>query len=559
MKMMKMNFLKINLIAAGNFRSFLNYSKSSALILTFLCLTGITIAQNINDFVTDLPLVIIDTEGREIMDEPKIMARMKIIDNPDRINRFTDTPNDYNGYIGIEKRGSTSQSYPQTPYGIETRLANGDNLNISVLGLPAENDWVLLSNYNDKSFMRNILAYMMFQRLGNYGPRAKLVEVILNNDYKGIYVFGEKIKRDRNRVNIAELKVSHDSGDDLTGGYIFKVDYFNNNDSWMSNYHPLNHPDFNVHFVYHDPGWDELTNKQKSYLINYVNSFEWALYTSGYAHPVTGYRNYIDVESFIDYFIVNEISRNNDGFKKSRYFHKNRNGKIVAGPVWDFDWAWKNINECYIFKATDGSGWAYKVNDCNPGIKSPDWMVRLFYDSTFKNETNCRYFEARATVLSDESLFGMVDSLAAVVQNAQERHFRKWQILGKNVGAPEVGNQPLTYQGEVEKLKNWITIRLNWLDRNMLGSCTPTDVFLPENKPGFDIYPNPVSGELNVSSETEINNIELYTLTGKKILSLTSINNQTVKIDVTTVTSGIYVLKLSDRNGHTSVEKIMIK
>lgn len=560
MKKMKiMTFLKIDLFSAGNNRTFLNYPKFPALIFLFLYITGIARAQNINDFVTDLPIVIIDTEGREIIDEPKITARMKIIDNPDGINRFTDNPNDYNGLIGIEKRGSTSQSYPQTPYGIETRKANGDNLNISVLGLPAENDWVLLSNYNDKSFMRNILAYKMFERLGNYGPRARLVEVILNNDYKGIYVFGEKIKRDKNRVKIAELETYHESGDDITGGYVFKVDYFNNNDSWMSNYHPLNHPEFNVHFVYHDPGWDELSNKQKSYLRNYVNSFEWALYSSGFTNPGTGYRNFIDVESFIDYFIVNEISRNNDGFKKSRYFHKDRNGKIVAGPVWDFDWAWKNINECFIFKATDGSGWAYKVNDCNPGIKSPGWMERLFTDNTFKNETNCRYFDARTTTLSDESIYGMVDSLAAVVQNAQERHFRRWQILGKNVGAPEIGNQPLTYHGEVEKLKEWIATRLNWLDRNMPGTCSQTDVFVPENESEFHIFPNPVSGVLNIRNKTEIDNIELFNLTGKRILSLNTINSTTVEIDVTTVSPGVYIIKLSDRDGRTSVEKILVQ
>ena len=132
------------------------------LILVFIASICFTKAQGISGFSTDLPLIIIDTEGRQIVDEPKIMAKMKIIDNPGGVNRITDTPTDYNGHIGIEIRGTTSKYYPQTPYGIETRQANGDNLNISVLGLPEENDWVLLSNYNDKSFMRNILAWKMF-------------------------------------------------------------------------------------------------------------------------------------------------------------------------------------------------------------------------------------------------------------------------------------------------------------------------------------------------------------------------------------------------------------
>lgn len=528
------------------------------LILVLIASIRFTKAQGISGFSTDLPLIIIDTEGRQIVDEPKIMAKMKIIDNPGGVNRITDTPTDYNGHIGIEIRGTTSKYYPQTPYGIETRQANGDNLNISVLGLPEENDWVLLSNYNDKSFMRNILAWKMFEMLGHYAPRARLVDVIVNNEYRGIYVFGERIKRDKNRVDIANLKEEDNSGEELTGGYIFKVDYYNSYDSWLSNYHPLNHPQFNVHFVYHDPKWDELTSQQKTYIKNYVNSFEYALYSSYFADPGSGYRNYIDVQSFIDYFIVSEISRNNDGFKKSRYFHKDKNGKIAAGPVWDFDWAWKNINECYIFKATDGSGWAYKVNDCNPDLKSPGWMIRLFYDENFKTETNCRYYEMRSSVLTNERIFGMIDSMAQLVQNAQVRHFQKWQILGKNVGAPEIGEQPLTYDGEVQKLKDWITTRLNWLDQNMIGNCPATFAKRTENENQLKVYPNPATTDLNVMAANPVSTLELYDITGKRLLVNSNVSTNIIRIDVTSFQPGIYLLKITDETGRVFSKKFMV-
>jgi len=516
-------------------------------------------AQGISSFSTDLPLIIIDTEGKTIVDDPKISAKMKIVNNTGSVNKFTDAPNDFNGNVGIELRGSSSIRYPQKPWLFETRDATGQNLSFPVLGLPKEKDWILLSNYNDKSLIRNILGYQLFEKLGNYAPRAKLVDVILNNEYQGIYVLTEKIKQDSNRVNIAKLRKKDIAGEDLTGGYIFKIDYWNSSNSWQSPYSPVNYPNYKINFVYHDPDWDELTNQQKSYISTYVTSFEKALYSANFKDENLGYPKYIDVESFIDYFLVSEISRNNDGFKKSQYFHKDKNGKIVAGPVWDFDWAWKNINECFIFKATDGSGWSYKVNDCNPDVKSPDWMVRLFADEKFKNEVNCSYFEARAGQISNKAVFALIDSLYNVVKNAQVKHFQKWQILGKNVGAPEVDAQPVTYQGEVEKLKSWITLRLNWLDKNMPGKCSTVNTHqLAENK-GISIYPNPATDVLNILSGETISSIQIFDISGKTILLNHAVNAEMIRIDVSAFNPGMVIVKMIDVNGNSVSEKILVK
>lgn len=516
-------------------------------------------AQGISSFSTDLPLIIIDTEGNTIVDDPKIQAKMKIVNNIGTVNKFTDLPNDFNGNVGIELRGSSSIGYPQKPYLFETRDAAGQNLGFPLLGLPKDKDWILLSNYNDKSLMRNILGFQIFEKLGNYAPRAKLVDVILNSEYQGIYVLTEKIKQDSNRVNIAKLKKEDISGEELTGGYIFKIDYWNNSNSWESPYSPLNHSNYKIHFVYHDPDWDELVAQQKNYISSYVTSLEKALYSAGFNDENQGYQKFIDVESFIDYFLVSELSRNNDGFKKSQYFNKDKNGKIVAGPVWDFDWAWKNIDECFIFKATDGSGWSYKVNDCNPDVKSPAWMERLFQDENFKNKVNCSYFDARANKMSNEAVFSMIDSVYNVVKNAQVKHFQKWQILGKNVGAPEVDSQPVTYLGEVQKLKNWISKRLTWLDKNMPGKCsTVNSVQLAENDK-IRIFPNPASTELNIFSGENISEIQIYDLTGKTLYLNSALNSGTIRIDVSSFNPGMIVVKLIDKKGRSKSEKVVVK
>jgi hypothetical protein len=199
------------------------------------------------------------------------------------------------------------------------------------------------------------------------------------------------------------------------------------------------------------------------------------------------------------------------------------------------------------------------VNDCNPDVKSPDWMVRLFTDEKFKNEVNCRYFEARANQMSNKAVFAMMDSLYNVVKNAQVKHFQKWQILGKNVGAPEVDAQPATYTGEVEKLKNWITLRLNWLDKNMPGKCSTVNTHqLAENK-GIRIYPNPATDELNILSGETISSVQIFDLAGKTILVNHAVNAEMIRIDISAFNPGMVIVKMIDMKGNSVSKKIVVK
>ena len=509
---------------------------------------------------TKLALVLIDTYGQTIADEPKINAGMKIINNGNGLyNRPTDNPNIYDGKAGIEIRGSYSASLPQKPYGFETRDSLGNNLNVSLLGMPAENDWILQALYNDKVFMRNTLAYKISELLGQYASRTSYCEVLINNSYQGIYVLMEKIKKDNHRVNIATLDTDDNAGDSLTGGYIIKLDYHDASNSWLSAYHPLDHTGLDVYYVYYYPDPAVITNQQKSYIQSYLASLESALYGSSFTNPVTGYRAWLDVPSFIDYFIVNEVARNNDGFKKSVYFYKDKQsngGLLKCGPVWDFDWAWKNINECSIFAATDGSGWAYKINDCNPDNNGNGWAVRLMQDSTFTRELNCRYFYLRQNIFDTTYLFNYIDSVHALVEEAQVRHYLKWPILGINVGTPEVDSQPQTYDEEIIKFKGWIKTRLAWLDANMPGSCLNVNV---ENKTNIEIqkvFPNPVSaGQMLTISLSGAHfpetNVELLDITGKNVLKEAFLYNPEQKNAFqlhipSELKPGVYCLRLTD-------------
>lgn len=451
---------------------------------------------------SELPIVLINTLDQEIPYGQKINALMEVKYNgPGSITHLTDPSNAYNGHIGIEVRGATSAGYPQRPYNVETRDETGENYNVPLLSMPAENDWVLLSNYNDRSFIRNCLAFELSRRMGQWAPRTILCEVLLDSAYKGVYVLGEKIKADNDRVDIAKLNPDENSGDDLTGGYILEQNLWSPDNSFQSNFSPIDHPGFDVHFMYKYPDVDSITQPQKDYIAAYVDSLETALYSPAFSDPVNGYRNYLDVPSFITYFLVNELSRNNDGFKKSVFWNKDKfsnGGKLKAGPVWDFDWAWKDLWGCDIFDNVDGSGWAYQINDCPTDNYSCGWYVRLLQDSSFRQDLRCSYEGYRENVLSDASISAYIDSVGALVQNAQARHFQRWHTLGVSGPAPEVGAIATTYAAELDTLKAWIAERLAWMDENMPGACLDL-AFTPGHEHGsWEVFPNPSQGSFTV-------------------------------------------------------------
>ena len=506
---------------------------------------------------SEIPIVLINTLNQTIVPETKIDALMDIKYNGAGNITYVNGPaNQYSGNIGIEIRGATSAAYPQPPYGIETRTAAGANNNVSILGMPQENDWVLLSHYNDRSLMRNSLAFKLFAEMGHYSVRSSLCEVMIDSSYKGIYLFAEKIKRDNGRVDIAKLNSWDNSGDELTGGYILQQNYWDANNSFQSNYSPIDHPGFDVHFVYQYPEPDSITNAQKTYIAAFVDSLEDALYGVNFADTALGYRKYMDTKSFIDYFLVNELARNADGFKKSVFFHKDKysnGGKLKAGPVWDFDWAWKNLFGCSIYENTSGAGWAHLVNDCPTDNYSTGWYIRLLQDTNFTNEMRCYYENYRTSILDTAYIFSYMDSIRNGLQNAQVRHFQRWPILGMSGPAPEMGAIAETYPAEIDTLKKWINIRLQWLDANLPGNCipNPTKLHEPSDNSSLVFWPNPSTGIFRVSGKIQSSGrltLRVYDVAGKEIESRSLINGEQ-QFELSLKEKGVYFYALTGNEG----------
>lgn len=512
---------------------------------------------------SELPIVLINLQGQDIPYDGKVNAHMEMKYNgPGTITYLTDPSNEYDGAIGIGVRGTTSADYPQHPYNIETRDSTANNNDVSLLGMPKENDWCLLSNYNDRSFLRNMLAFHLARGMGQYAPRTALCEVLIDSVYKGVYVFAERIKRDSGRVHIAKLTGTENSGDDLTGGYILEHNLWDGN-GFSSNFSPIDHPGFDVHFLYDYPAPDTITAQQKTYIASYVDSLETALYSADFADPLIGYRQFLDVPSFINYFLVNEVSRNNDGFKKSIFLHKDKRsngGLLKMGPVWDFDWAWKDIWGCSIFEATDGSGWAHLVNDCPTDNYSSGWYVRLLQDSSFANELRCAYEDYRTTALDNANIFAYIDSVGALVANAQARHYRRWPILGVSGPAPEVGDIATSYAAELDTLKGWIAERLAWLDANIPGTCSHVGIEERGNAV-LHVFPNPSDGHVRFSGTMDGVGpfaLRITDVTGRVVRSIGGSAGR-IALDVELPSAGVYAYVLSDAQGTVLTGKLVVR
>lgn len=512
------------------------------------------------DFISsNLPLVVINTLTQTIVDDPRIVCDMGIIDNgPGFRNYLTDPYNNYNGKISIEIRGSSSQMFPKKNYQLETQDTTGNSINVSLLGMPAENDWILYAPYTDKTFLRDVLAYKLGNDQGHWAPRTRFCELILNGENMGIYVLMEKIKVDNNRLDIAKLNPADTAGDELTGGYLLKVDRFDSPiDHFTSSFNtvPNNTP---IDYVYDDPEEPDLLPVQEQYIQDYIYDFEYAAFQPTFTDTAIGYRKFADINSFVDHLLVNEVSRNVDGYRLSAFLYKDKDsngGKLKAGPLWDYNLGYGNADYC---NGGNTTGYALDFNNDCPGDDSqiPFWWYQMINDSNFVNIAKCRYNELRTNVLSDTYLENYIDSVAVVLDEAQERNFEKWPILGTYVWPNNyIG---ATFTDEINYLKAWLTLRLDWLDANLPGTCDGSSVGNLVAAQSFEIYPNPATDNFVVNSSAALKQLIISDVTGKICLQSNEVSTKTV-MDITSLQPGIYFVTLVTSDNIRLTKKLVKK
>lgn len=512
---------------------------------------------------SSLPITVINTQGSAIVDDPKVKATFGVIYNGEgAINQLSDAMNAYEGFCGIEVRGETSQSFAKKSYAVETWDSVGNDMDTSFLNFPSEEDFILYGPFSDKSLLNNALAMKLTNDMGHYASRTRFTELVINEDYKGVYLIMEKIKRDKNRVDIAKLGTDEISGDDLTGGYIFRIDK-GNSSGWTSKYNVYN-SSIKLPFQFFYPRPDSIRVEQKAYIKNYVDDFEDALASASFKNDKDKhYLKYIDLRSFVDNFILNELSKNVDGYRLSTYFHKDKDskgGKITAGPSWDFNLSFGNADYC---QADITNGFQYGVCEGT----HPFWWSKMQKDTVFTNALRCRWEELRMNTLSISAMHQYLDTMAAYLGDAQVRNFKRWPIMGRYVwpNPSFYANSPS--HGEViGQMKKWIDDRVKWLDTNIPGiaqHCNQYENFTyddkdPEivtglyhdmEKPAVTIYPNPTNGVINIRSASLVEQVWITDLLGKVIYKKTfKARIISIRLDEK-VKNGTYLLSMTTTAG----------
>lgn len=397
-----------------------------------------------NRTVHDLPIMNIRLE--EIEDVSSIQydvyTKMEMYFDCSGAEEFSDT----RVLAGnIRGRGHSTWKLDKKPYRI--RLVDS----VPLLGMPKNRDWILIANHDDKSFMRNIVAYDMGRELSFIWTGTQYpVDLFVNGEYQGVYAFGEHREISQHRINI-------DDSDDIDRGFVLEiggaddkslvngVDYFHTNSN-------------SVRFItFADPQAYKLTAEQRQFLMDYVNAADAAI-VSG-----EGYEEYIDVQSFCDWIIIHELACNLDScFRRSCYITKDKGSKLMMGPLWDFDLAFGNFDmdntayNTWFTIGTTGSDPYIRVNWCNYLMNDPEFRAQL----------KARWFEVRDRLL--ERAIESIDRNKAKIDASQEENYAIWDIWGRKIGLESWATANITtYDGQVEYIKSFLTKRAKWIDENI--------------------------------------------------------------------------------------------
>ena len=545
--------------------------------LVFFCLILPVVLWGQSLSVSNLPILRINTKTRVIQDEPKTPVVMDLFDaGSGQLNQVSASPT-ISTVAGVEFRGSTSQAdfyflpgYVKKPYGIElwTDSTGVKAKKMSLLQMPEESDWVLNASYNDRSFMRDFIAQNLAARLGLLHSNTKFVELIINEEYRGVYVLMEKIKQGKNRVPISDLYPTENAGDDVTGGYLLKIDKTSGSpsSSWKSNYTSGISATQKCEFQIEYPQYGIITQQQFIYIRDYINTWEQKLMTEDMNDPKASFRNYMDIPSFVNYFILNEATRNVDGYRLSTYLYKDKEslgGKIKMGPAWDFNIAFGNadylngwMTNGFVYKAMENDGGK------NDAWQVPFWWNKLVQDASFRKALATRWKEVRKTFLNTTSIFATIDSAQVVLKDPLTRNFQKYLLLGKKIWPNYyVGS---TVSDEVSWLKNWIQGRLTWLDAQLAIYESPILGNEIEAVPAL-VYPNPSSGLFQWKFNLEKPSSLVYQILdsqGRVLISSKSLNfeagEHTYPLDLSSLASGTYVLQWNSSEGTDQKIRLLI-
>jgi hypothetical protein len=413
-------------------------------------------------FTSHLPIILIHTFESGTLNSlgtEHVAAALQVLEPQSGTSRIVGRAA-LDARLGIHVRGQTSRNFPKKQYALELRADDQDtDSDRPMLGLPSHSDWVLSDSVNyDRSLIRNAVAFALSNRIGRYAARTRFAEVFLVDDggdvragnFIGFYTLIEKIERDPQRVNVSRLPESAASPPAMTGGFILRID--------------KGTPDFAaagrwLQFVYPDP--EDMRSPERmpqlDFIRAFIDGFGQAASAADFRHPSTRqhYSEFIDVDAWIDHNIINALAKNVDGLRFSAYFHKERSGRLAAGPVWDFD---RSLGTPYDLRATGPEEWNQPWNAAD--YFNEGWWRFLFRDPDFRSRYRKRFAALLNGEFSPDNLDRIVDRMAAEVGDAADRNFRRWA---------QFPPQENSHAAEIALLKDFLRRRVVWI-KTQLGT-----------------------------------------------------------------------------------------
>lgn len=382
------------------------------------------------DFVVDegfsshLPIVILDTngidppittysEGDRFVTiegiEPYVSGKIMLLDNPDGSNTLSDTPTVVSDMI-IKRRGNSSMHFAKAQWLVKLQTESGQDNEVDLLGMGADNEWILNGSLHDKSMLRNYLGFWLAAQTTLCAPDSTYCEVLIRNGdvytYQGVYLLCENIKQGESRVPIKEYESTQ-----TVNSYLIRRDRFEENVNTLENYARLQgYSEEFIELLY--PSRHKATEEMTAFVENDINNIERILYSDNESVFST-YSDVIDVDSFVDYFIVNEFIGNYDAGNHSTYAFKDVGGKLTMGPVWDFDDAVDNYS-------------MEVMNVEHLTFNTKPWFQQLCRDEAFVEALQLRYAELRRTVFSDISISEKISEIIQHLGGAQQREWARW-------------------------------------------------------------------------------------------------------------------------------------
>jgi hypothetical protein len=476
--------------------------------------TAIYVARAI-DPTSDIPIVLVESYGKPkpCNKDTYVEAAIMIWEPVNGVANMASLPT-LVSRAGYHVRGQSSMAFAQTPYKIELWNNADKDVDLPILGMPADSDWALIAPYYDRTLIRNPFVYTLGKEMGMAAPRTEYAEIYINQtnhalantEYEGVYWVSELIKNNKARFNLKQLDEQDTDASKISGGYIFKFDQaaaeepkilctgsnpvagfgsagmgggaIGGGGGTTTTAVPASTTTCTMTFGGGGFGttgtagtcWtdlevldpDPLNTQQKAWLTDYIQQFHDSLHKT----PMGDYSAYIDLPTFIDYLLISELTRNVDAYVRSAYFFKDRDGKLKAGPLWDYNFALGGVGAQSAVPTTSSDvGWQYT----GAGRNVNNWYPKLTSDAKFMAMVKARYTELRKNLWSEASLTARMDSLSAPLKQAIVRDYARWPVPGVITSSTGFVGGPTTptWEGQLKVMSDFIKARLTWMDANL--------------------------------------------------------------------------------------------